>query len=114
VPVNALGEGWIAMSQGTPFQVMFADGFPTYPLAMFVFPFLIGSWRLVVYHYVMGPFLAALTTSNPNEIPAVWCLLSIGFLLLVVKTPLRHYMHVKRWPLWSLIPGAASSGSVPA
>lgn len=104
VPVNDLFENLIAPTKGTLIEGIFIDGFPTYPIAMFVVPLLMGSWRLTIYHFVMGPTLAQMTTSNPNEIPAVWCLLSIGFLLLVIKTPLRNWMHVRRWPLWRLIP----------
>jgi hypothetical protein len=48
----------------------------------------------------MGPSLAWMLTDNINEWPAIWCLLSIGLLLIVVKTPLRGYLHVKKWWLW--------------
>jgi hypothetical protein len=41
-----------------------------------------------------------LLTDNPNEVAAIWCLLSIGILLLVVKTPLRKVMFVRKWFLW--------------
>lgn len=76
------------------------DGYPTYALVAILLPLFYGSWKFTVYHYVMGPFAAALTTNNPNEWPAVWCLLSIGFLLIVLKTPLRQWLHVQRWVLW--------------
>jgi hypothetical protein len=26
--------------------------------------------------------------------------LSIGLLIVVVKTPIRHFLYVRRWPLW--------------
>ncbi|MDD4615939.1 MAG: DUF5765 domain-containing protein [Alphaproteobacteria bacterium] len=74
--------------------------FPTYVFAGFMLPVLYGSWRFTVYHILMGPFLAALLTNNLNERPAVWCLLSIGLLLLVVKTPLRKILFVRQWFLW--------------
>jgi hypothetical protein len=41
-----------------------------------------------------------LLTNNPNEVAAIWRLLSIGILLLVVKTPIRRFMFVKSWWLW--------------
>lgn len=41
-----------------------------------------------------------LLTNDPNEVAAIWCLLSIGILLLVVKTPIRQFMFVKSWWLW--------------
>lgn len=77
-----------------------AMGFPTYTFVGFVLPLLYGSWRMTLYHYFVGPFLASLLTDNPNEWAAIWCLLSIGILLLVVKTPVRKFMYVKNWILW--------------
>lgn len=71
-----------------------------YGIAMFFLPLLYGSWKFTLYHLLMGPLLSALTTNSPNERAAVWCLLSIGFLLIVIKTPLRNWLHVKRWFLW--------------
>ena len=53
----------------------------------------------------MGPFMARMLTNNLNEAPAVWCLLSIGFLLIVIDTPVRKYLYV-RWNLpWRLFFG---------
>jgi hypothetical protein len=74
-----------------------ADPHIPYVLAGFVVPVLYGSWRFTIYHILMGPFLAKLLTDNPNEWPAVWCLLSIGLLLIVVKTPIRKWLYVRRW-----------------
>jgi hypothetical protein len=67
-----------------------------YIITAFVLPLLYGSWRFTLYHLLMGPTLAWLSTDNPNEFPAVWCLLSIGFLLLVVETPIKKWLFVKR------------------
>lgn len=74
--------------------------FPSYILAGFVVPILYGSWRFTIYHIIVGPVLAMMLTSDPNEMPAVWCLFSLAILLLVINTPIRQYMHVRRWPLW--------------
>jgi hypothetical protein len=74
-----------------------------YTLVVFVLPILYGSWRFTFYHLLMGPLLASALTSNNNEWPAVWCLLSIGLLLLVVKTPIRQIMYVKHWWLWRCV-----------
>jgi hypothetical protein len=49
---------------------------------------------------MLGPWLAALTTDNINESPAVWCLLSIGLLATAVKTPIRGLLHVRKWWPW--------------
>ncbi len=69
-------------------------------IAGIILPFLYGSWRFTIYHFLVGPRLAMLLTDNPNEVAAIWFLLSIGILIIVVKTPVRHLMPVKRWPLW--------------
>lgn len=68
-----------------------------YIYTAFLLPLLYGSWKLVSYHFLTGPFLAFLTTDNMNEWAAVWCLYSIGLLLLLIKTPIRHYLHTKSW-----------------
>jgi len=68
-----------------------------YVYAAFLLPLLYGSWKLVIYHLITGPLLAFLTTNNMNEWAAVWCLYSIGLLLLLIKTPIRDYLHVNNW-----------------
>lgn len=52
--------------------------FPNYLLVGFIVLVLYGSWRFTLYHILLGPILACVLTNNINEIPAVWCLLSIG------------------------------------
>ncbi|OQW67168.1 MAG: hypothetical protein BVN35_20830 [Proteobacteria bacterium ST_bin11] len=69
----------------------------SYIYAAFLLPLLYGSWKLVLYHITTGPLLAYLTTNNMNEWAAVWCLYSIGLLLLLIKTPIRQYLHVTNW-----------------
>ena len=91
VPTNDIGN-FFARQDFRPFK----SGFVSYVLVAFLLPLLYGSWRLTVYHYFMGPMLANLLTDNVNERPAVWCLLSIGFLLIVVKTPVRKYLFIKK------------------
>ena len=71
-----------------------------YAVPAFIVPFVYGSWRMTLYHALVGPGLATLTTNNLNEWPAVWCLFSIGLLLLVMKTPIRKLMYVKKWFFW--------------
>lgn len=65
-----------------------------YYIPAFLVPLLYGSWKFTVYQFLAGPALAWLTTDNLNEWPAVWCLFSIGLLLVVMKTPLRKMMYV--------------------
>ncbi len=73
---------------------------PIYALVALVLPILYGSWRAGLYNMAVGPVAAYLLTSNPNEQPAIWCLLSIGLLLLVMKTRIRDKLHVQRWFWW--------------
>jgi hypothetical protein len=75
-------------------------GFPSYVLAGFFLPVLYGSWRMTLFHAMLGPWLAKLTTNNITEWPAVWCLLSIGLLATAMKTPVRPYLYVRSWWLW--------------
>ncbi|NOT86246.1 MAG: hypothetical protein HOP02_16030 [Methylococcaceae bacterium] len=75
----------------------------TYPAVAFVLPFLYGSWKVTLYSLLSGPFLAYLTTNNPNEWAAVWCLYSIGLLLLLLKTPLRDLLYVRSWFWWKYL-----------
>ena len=74
-------------------------GYFTYSFVAFLLPLIYGSWRFTLYHFIMGPLMARMTTNNLNEAPAVWCLLSIGFLLIVIKTPVRKILFTK-WNLW--------------
>lgn len=71
-----------------------------YGTTVFLMPILYGSWRMTLYHIMLGPVLAVLSTGNVNEQAAVWCLLSIGLLLIVVKTRIRTFLYVKSWFLW--------------
>jgi Family of unknown function (DUF5765) len=82
------------------FANQWAHGFPSYVIAGIFLPVLYGSWRMTVFHLMLGPWLAALSTDNINEWPAVWCLLSIGLLAAAVKTPIRRFLHVRKWWLW--------------
>ena len=77
VPLNGLGI--------TVGGVHFGAYYTAYFVAAFLMPFLYGVWRGTIFHLLLGPGLAAMTTDNPNEWPAVWCLLSIGIIMLVLK-----------------------------
>ncbi len=71
-----------------------------YYIPVFAAPVIYGSWKFTLYHVIVGPLFARILTNNINEWPAVWCLLSIGLLLLVIKTPLRQILYTKRWWFW--------------
>lgn len=95
IPTNGLGNYFVRAG----FRPL-SDGYIGYLLSGFLMPLLYGSWRVVVFHYVFGPLLSQLLTDNHNEWPAVWCLLSIGILMLVVKSPVRSRLHVKNSLIW--------------
>ena len=59
-------------------------GFPTYVLAVFVMPLFYGAWRFAMFHALVGPVAANLLTSNVNEAPAIWCLVSVLILGVVL------------------------------
>lgn len=65
-------------------------GFPTYVIAAFVVPALYGAWRFALFHALAGPVFASVLTGNPNEMPAVWCLFSIGIILIALSPPFRR------------------------
>jgi len=64
--------------------------FPSYLLAVFVLPLFYGAWRLVVFHALFGPALAWVLTDNPNEMPAIWCLFSVGLVVIALSPLIRR------------------------
>jgi hypothetical protein len=89
-----------------PHNGLFAPGspvfgrFPTYTLTVFLMPLLYGLWRFVVFHAVIGPILSDQLTTNPNEAPAIWCLFSVGILLIALVPPVQRFFQVHSWILW--------------
>lgn len=73
------------------------SGFPTYLITVFIVPLIYGAWRFVVVHAVTGPLLSAYLTTNPNEMPAIWCLLSIAILLISLSPAVRRSVSTTRW-----------------
>ena len=76
------------------------SGLPTYFLAAFLLPLAYGSWRIVVFHALLGPILATWLTNNPNEIPAIWCLFSVGIVLIGLSPLIRQNFETKVWWAW--------------
>lgn len=72
-------------------------GFPTYVVVVFLLPLVYGAWRFVVFHALAGPMLASLLTGNPNEVPAVWCLFSIGLVLIALSPVIRSKVATCSW-----------------
>ncbi len=76
------------------------SGFPTYLLAAFLLPLAYGAWRFVLLHALAGPILASGLTDNPNEVPAIWCLFSIGIVLLALSPMIRQHFETTTWWGW--------------
>ena len=76
------------------------SGFPTYLLTVFVMPLIYGAWRFTLFHALAGPILAMMLTPNPNEVQAVWCLFSIGILLIGTSPLIRKQFTVTAWWVW--------------
>lgn len=79
VPLNGLPT-----YLGIPFQ------FTAYVLSVFLLPLVFGAWRFVAFHALAGPIMAVLLTQDPNEMPAIWCLFSIGILAISLSPLIRH------------------------
>lgn len=100
------GEWHIAWGMPRPvFGHVF--GARAYVVTAFILPLLYGSWRFTGYHILAGPGLAAITTGRLNEWAAVWCLFSIGLLLVAAKTPIREVLHVRQWFWWEYLRSTA-------
>ena len=80
-----LNDMWRAI--GIPFADIIA--FPFYFASVFLLPLIYGAWRLVVFHALFGPLLAMALTDNPNEMPAIWCLFSVGLVLIGLSPMIR-------------------------
>ena len=66
-------------------------------MLVFLLPLIYGSWKFTIYHILTGVVLSAMLTRDSHETAAVWCLLSIGLLAVVAKTPIRKILFIKRW-----------------
>ena len=87
--------GWDVLLNG------FNEHWNWYMFSAFIVPIIYGSYKWSLYHFMVGPVLAGLTTTNINERPAVWCLFSTMIIALLINTRLRNYIYVKKWFLWS-------------
>jgi hypothetical protein len=86
--------GWDVLLNG------FNERWRWYVVTAFAIPIVYGAWKWALYHYLVGPFLASLTTTDVSERPAVWCLFSTCIIALLVNSRLRNYIYIKRWPTW--------------
>ena len=92
--------GWHVLLNG------FNEKWIYYVITGFAVPVVYGAWKWSLYHYLVGPMLAGLTTSDLSERPAVWCLFSTCIIALLVNTRVRTYVYTKKWPTWRWL-GAA-------
>lgn len=81
---------WEVPLNGGPAALGIPGQFPAYVLAVFVLPLAYGAWRFVLFHLAVGPVLASFLTGDPNEMPAVWCLFSIGIIVVSLSPFVRH------------------------
>lgn len=72
-------------------------GYPTYMATAFLLPLAYGAWRFVLWHALSGPILAWQLTSNPNEMPAIWCLFAIGIVLVALSPAIRSRIGGTGW-----------------
>lgn len=75
-------------------------GFPTYIIVTFLLPLAYGAWRLVVLNLLAGPILAKTLTTNPNEVPAIWCLFSVCILIIGLSPIVRQRFETTTWWVW--------------
>lgn len=78
----------------------FSTGLPSYMAAVFLFPLVYGAWRFVMFNFLAGPIASNYLTSDPNEMPAIWCLFSIGILLIVLSPAIRKRISATTWWGW--------------
>jgi Family of unknown function (DUF5765) len=94
IPANLLGRvSWMGNAR---LFTLFG-----YFIPAFLLPFLYGSWKFNIYHLLIGPILAASLTSNLNESAAIWCLLSIGYILVALIPRVKKSFKVKKWYFWN-------------
>ena len=89
--------GWNVLLNG------FSENWKWYLITAFIVPVIYGSWKWSLYHFLVGPFLASLTTADVNERPAVWCLFSTCIIALLVNTKIRNYIYVRKWFTWKYL-----------
>lgn len=78
------------------YQILHVSPSSVYFIAAFIFPLFYGSWRWVIFHLIVGPFAAWMTTNNKDEIAAVWCLFSIAFLTAMKIPIIWNWLNTER------------------
>lgn len=87
---------WLIPLKEFGFFFNFAYVFP-----VFILPMIYGSWKVNLFQAIVGPGLVALFfTTNPNELPAVWCLISVSIFPIVFIPRFRKELYVDKWYFW--------------
>lgn len=89
--------GWNVLLNG------FNEQWLWYLVGAFIIPIIYGAWKWSLYHFLVGPLLASLTTSDVSERPAVWCLFSTCIIAILVNSRLRNYIYTKKWFTWNFL-----------
>ncbi len=89
--------GWDVLLNG------FNESWRWYVFTAFLVPAFYGSWKWSLYHYLVGPFLASLTTTDVSERPAIWCLFSTCIIALLLNSKIRKYIYVQKWFTWKYL-----------
>jgi len=71
-------------------------GYFLYFTPVFILPIFYGLWRTSLYHFISGPLLAHLLTTDRNEAPAIWCLFSVTLLCFMLFNPARRQLKIAR------------------
>lgn len=91
LPLNGLFNSW-------PYFSSVLTPFPAYFLSVFLLPVFYGSWRFALFHMLLGPVAASFLTSNPHEMPAIWCLFSIGIIVVALNRSVRYGLFRAHYP----------------
>lgn len=86
VPLNAGLQGALGL------QIQF----PAYFAGIFLLPLLCGAWRFVLFQALSGPVLASALTPDIDEWPAIWCLFSVGLLVMSLSPAIRSRVFAAR------------------
>ena len=70
--------------------------FHWYTFTAFILPILYRSWRWSLFHVIVGPIAAMMTTNNRFEIAAIWCLFSIGFITAMKIPFIWNWLNTER------------------
>ena len=98
-PQNLSSQLWMTLSGNSPSFGLYSTLYLSIGLAL---PLLYGSWRIVLGTLLCVPCIACFSTSSINELPAVWCLCSVGLCCTLMLSAIRKRLYVYNWPTYQL------------